>query len=95
MNSIKFDSFIELKNSKGIKIFVLLLEDEYSYLNDHNNWLWHVSCDVYMVRLSLDEFSMLDMGKHPKVLITNNGKEVYTHNGIVLYEQLKKVLGSI
>ena len=93
--NINFDSFIELKNNSGIKMFVLLLGNECLYLNDRNNWLWHISCNVYIVRLSQEEFSMLDIGRHPKILITNNGKEVYTHDGVMPYEQLKKVLNDI
>lgn len=67
-----------------MKVYVFVLGDEHPALNLDSYWLYHmnVKAEVYTVRLKLEEFAVLDIGVHPKVLIVNEGKELAEYNGI-------------
>lgn len=87
MVALSFDEFLESKNS-GRAYYICLLEDELSYLDGEYNLLSSAPFNTYLVTLNEEEFNMLHIGKHPKILLYDNGKEIWSHNGIPEYEVL-------
>ena len=86
-----FDDFLNLKEG-AFRVFVFLLGDEYPSLNMENHWLFHNSLNVSIVRLNEDEFRMLDIARHPKIMVTNLGKELLQIDGIPDPETFEKKL---
>lgn len=92
---LDFDKFMELKNTSKLKAFVFLLNNEYPYLNETTTWLDSVGCPVYVVRLTKQEFHMLDIGKHPKIVFFKKGKEILECEGTPNLRVLKTELNKI
>ena len=95
IRNIEFDEFLNVKTQPGLRIFIFLLLDEFGYINSEYNWLNYLSEDVFLVRLNIEEFSILDIGVHPKVIIINNDKEIAQFNGIPYMENLQDTLKDI
>ena len=57
-----------------------------------NHWILSFGQPVFVLRASLSDFEVLEIGVHPKVLIFENGKEIGDFDGIPTYRQLKAVL---
>lgn len=83
--------FTEL-SKEGLQIGVLLLGDEFKFLNEEGSWLTEFPVPVHIARLTLQEFRELDIGKHPKLLIYKNGREVLNHDGMPEYEALHRIV---
>lgn len=80
---LDFDEYLEKKEERGVAAFIFLLGEEYRYLSETEYWTNHSPGEtVYTVRLTEDEFHSLDIGKHPKTFIYNNGKEHKIYDGI-------------
>lgn len=86
---VTFDDFLNLKE-KSLRVFVFALEDKIPSLDFETHWIYHLNCDVHLVRCSVDDFKMLDMGIYPKVMICSRGKELSVFNGIPELETLQK-----
>lgn len=93
--NLGFDDFLTLKEKSGIKIFVFFLDNEYKELTDNpSGMLKHIQHELFCIRLNSEEFRMLDIGKHPKVLVYKNGKEIFSINGIPAYAEFLDKLGT-
>ena len=90
--SMSFDTFMEAKNAKGISAFIFLLDQEYSHLDSASSWIHYSQHNIRIVRLSEDEFRMLDIGVHPKVIVYRNGRETKELNGIPSLPKLRSLL---
>jgi len=80
--SIGFDEFMTAKEDKGVNIFFFLLDNEYSHLDNESSWIRYSNVSIRLVRLNKDEFRMLDVGLHPKIIFFRNGREFKEINGI-------------
>jgi hypothetical protein len=89
------DRFLELKENKVSQTFIFLLEEEASWLDEETCWVHHLRSPVHLIRLSDEEFKILDIGVHPKTVITKAGKEIQTFNGVPRVQVLKKILSSL
>ena len=90
--SIGFDGFMKAKEAKGVNIFIFLLHDEFSYLDSESSWIRYVQEHVQVVRLSEEEFTMLDIGVHPKIIFFRNGREFKELNGIPPVNKFRNLL---
>lgn len=90
--SIGFDEFMEAKNTKGISAFIFLLGKEYSHLDSESSWVHYSNFNIHVVRLSEEEFGMLDIGIHPKIIIYRDGRESKELNGIPPLPKLRSIL---
>ena len=93
--SINFDQFMEQKDRKGLTLYIFLLGDEYSHLDNDSSWVHYFDIRTCLVRLTVDEFKMLDIGVHPKIIAFRDGKEVKEFNGIPPLQKLKKLFSKI
>jgi autonomous glycyl radical cofactor GrcA len=82
-NVVDLEEYLKLKEKKILTVFIFLLDDEYPHLEMNTSWLHYVKEQVYLVRLSEDEFRMLDIGVHPKIIVFHGGKELKEYNGII------------
>lgn len=89
---VNFDRFVELKQRPGLRVFVFLLGNEYPYMDSDSNWIRFLKEEVYVVRLTEEEFQILDIGVHPKIFFFLDGKEVFEHNGIPNFQTMKDLL---
>ena len=87
---MNFDSFLQEKEGKGILIFMICLEDEFPFLDADDHWIHHLHFRTHIVRLTEDEMLTLDFGRHPKVYVTKNGKEVGYLNGMPECHEFQK-----
>lgn len=83
VNVVDMDGFLSLKESDILKVFIFLLGDECPHLNNDSSWIHYVKENVYLVRLAHEEFKMLDIGVHPKVIVYRKGKELKEYNGVI------------
>jgi hypothetical protein len=82
VRNITLEQYLVLKEKKNFNLFIFLLDNEYSYLNNEATWLHTLHMPVYLVRMNDEEFHMMDFGVHPKVLGTKKGKEILEVNGL-------------
>lgn len=82
MDVLDFDNFLIQKDGPKKSVFILVLKDNFNYLLDGTHWLKSLRIPVNIVSLTEDEFNMLGVGKYPKVLVYQNGKELNQFNGI-------------
>jgi hypothetical protein len=75
------DDFLSQKEGP-LRVFVFLLNDEYKIVDLDNHWFNHSLYHTTVIRLTEEEFHMLDMARHPKILVTKHGKELFQINGI-------------
>lgn len=87
MEILNFDQLVEKKGDRGMHVFVLCLDNESSFLNDESHWIHNSAYSVQVARLSESEFNILDMGKHPKLWVLENGEEKLQINGIPTYNE--------
>jgi len=96
MQEIGFDAYVDEIGKPGVGIFVLLLEDEYAYLGaQDSHWLNHTNERTFVVRLSVDDFKILDYGVHPMFQFYLNGKEFRSLRGVISLDTFSKVLKDI
>lgn len=93
--SIGFDEFMEVKGSKGLNVFIFLENDEYSHLDNESSWVHYFNVRIRLVRLSLDEFKMLDIGVHPKIIFFRDGREFKEMNGIPSVTKFRSILNKM
>jgi len=86
-NYLDFEGFLETKNRERA-FFVCLMDGEKPYLENSTHWMHHSPFKIHLVRMSKDEFNMLHIGVHPKVILYDKGREINTWNGIPDYETL-------
>jgi len=89
MQVINLDQYFELKEKKVIQLFIFFLNSEYPHLNTSSTWLHSLKYPSYIVRMNNEEFDMMDMAIHPKILCTKGGKELFEINGIPTLNYLK------
>lgn len=89
-----FDDYLSLCND-SLRVFIFVLGDELQNLDLETHWVRHLNVSVFVIRLSEEEFRILDFGVHPKVMIMKNGKEVRQFNGIPRPNELTKILREI
>jgi len=82
LNVVDLDGFLKFKENKTYTVFIFLLGDEYPHLNNDSSWINYVKERIYLVRLQEEEFAMLDIGIHPKVIVFHGGKELKEYSGI-------------
>jgi len=87
--SISLSQYLNLKEKKLLQVFIFLLDNEYSYLNNDTTWLYTMQLPIYLVRMSEDEFHTMDFAIHPKVIGTKCGKEVLEMNGLPSIKYLR------
>ena len=94
--TIDVDEFLKLKEKPTLTVFIFLLDDECSYLEYDTSWLNYFGKPIYLVRMNEDDFHMMDIAIHPKIIITRSGKEISEINGLpkmeVLRDHLQKFL---
>lgn len=94
--SINVDEFLKLKEKQMLTVFIFLLKNEFSYLEYDTSWLNYFGKPIYLVRMDENEFHMMDIAIHPKILITRRGKELCELNGLpkmeVLRDKIQKYL---
>lgn len=73
---LNFDQFCDTFTGQGIRVFILLLEEECPFLNNSIHWVHNTSFDIWVVRLTKDDFATFDTGVHPKTLFFYNGHEI-------------------
>ena len=82
MDVLDFDKFLTEKDGPKKSVFILVLKGNFDYLLDGTHWLKSLRVPVKVVSLTEDEFNMLGVGKYPKVLVYQAGKELNQFNGI-------------
>lgn len=87
MSILGFEEFIDRKNLEKA-FFICLMDGECQYLDSDIHWVHHAPFKVHLVRMSKDEFNMLHIGIHPKVIQYDHGRELKSWNGIPNYEDL-------
>lgn len=92
MDNISIDTFMELKKRKTTQVFIFLLKGESSWLDQSTSWINHIRFPVHMIRMTEEGFKTLDIGVHPKVVITKDGNEVKTLSGIPGMADLNEIL---
>jgi len=90
--SIGFDEFMKLKAGKGLRIFIFLEGNESSHLDSESSWVRYFNVQIRLVRLNLDEFKMLDIGVHPKIIFFRDGREFKELNGIPSVTKFRSIL---
>jgi hypothetical protein len=95
MQTLNFDQLIEKKNGRGRQVFILCLGEEHAYLNDETHWIHNSTYGVSVVRLTESEFNVLDMGRHPKIWVLEDGEEKLQINGIPTYTEFLSRLKGI
>ena len=93
--SIGFDEFMKVKENKGLNIFIFLEGNEHSHLNNESSWVHYFDVCIRLVRLSLDEFKMLDIGVHPKIIFFSDGREFKEINGILSITKFRSILNKM
>ena len=91
---IDLDQYLLLKEKDIVQVFIFLLEEEYSHLNDNTSLFYDFSYPVYLVRMTEDEFHSMDISVHPKIFCTKKGKEFFELNGIPTAKFLKHKMKS-
>jgi hypothetical protein len=92
-NAISFEEFLDIKEQKGTSVFVLLLDNELPHLsNGEVCWLDNLHENVAVVRLTAEEFKVLDYGVHPKTLIVKDGAEMAEFRGLPSQRELTQFL---
>lgn len=81
MRRLSFDQFCEEKTTGQKRVFVLLMGDECPYLDSETHWFHHLPIQSFVVRLNVDDFHSLDIGRHPKTICTYNGNEIGAIDG--------------
>ena len=82
MDVLNFDTFLTEKDGPNKSVFILVLKGNFNYLLDDSHWVRSLRVPVKVVSLSEDEFNMLGVGKYPKVLVYQAGRELHSFNGI-------------
>jgi hypothetical protein len=90
MKTLNFEQLIDAKEESGVNVFIICKGDEHDYLNDKHHWINNSSHNIRVARLTVDEFAVLDIGKHPKVWIFEDGVEKAQINGMPTFERLAK-----
>ena len=91
--SITFEEFVDIRDEKGAQVFVFLLENEYTIFNRASYWINNFTlCPIKIVRCTLEEFKVLDIGVHPKTIIMFNGKEYALLNGLPAMAEVRQIL---
>lgn len=90
------DRYLQLKERKTPQIFVFLLgEEEHTWLDEETCWVHRLRVPCHVVRLTEDEFRILDIGVHPKTVITKGGNDVLSFSGVPHVNTLTKCLHSL
>lgn len=82
MDVLNLDEFLIEKDGPKKSVFILVLKGNFEYLLQGTHWVRSLRVPVKVVSLSEDEFNMLGVGKYPKVLVYQAGKEINQFNGI-------------
>ena len=82
MNEIGLDQYLEIKEDIDLGIVVFLLGDKYNHILSDSHWLRFTSLEVYVVKMSVEDFKSMDIGVHPKTFLIKDGKEIFEINGI-------------
>ena len=90
--TINVDEFLKLKEKPTTTVFIFLLNNEYAYLEYDTSWLNYFGSPIYLVRMNEDDFHMMDIAIHPKIIITASGKELSEINGLPKMEVLREKL---
>ena len=80
---VDLEGYLSLKESESLKVFIFLLGDEYPHYNSDSSWVHYVKENVHLVRLTHEEFKMLDIGVHPKLIVYKGGKDLKEYNGVI------------
>jgi hypothetical protein len=92
-SSSSLDEYYDFIAKRGARIAVIVLEDELPFLKESSNhWILSLGHPVFILRASLPDFEILEIGVHPKIIVFDGGDEVADFNGIPTYRQLKAVL---
>jgi len=73
-------------------VFLFLLEGECPHLDSETSWVHYSHYPTYLVRLKEHEFHMMDIGIHPKTIVTKKGRELLEVKGLLSPDSLKKEL---
>ena len=92
IRNLDFDGFADTKTQPGLRIFLFLLENEMGFVEKEFHWLNFLMEEINLVRLTKEEFNLLDIGIHPKLIITKDGNEAIHFNGLPSSEILKKLI---
>jgi hypothetical protein len=93
--TIDIDEFLKLKEKPALQVFIFLLDGELSYLEYDTSWLGYIGRPIYLVRMNEEEFRMMDMAIHPKILVTRKGRELCEMNGLPKMEVLKRKIQNL
>jgi hypothetical protein len=92
---LDFDQFMVKKEHKGPLAFVFLLNNELPHLNKPEHWLHNLREPCFVVRLNEEEFNILDIGKHPKLIFFKQGKERQYLTGLPKLAQMNEIFRSL
>lgn len=92
MNTPSLDLYLEYKARKATQIFIFLLDREALWLDEDTCWVHHLRSPCHLLRMTPEEFKMLDIGVHPKTVVTKASQEMRTFNGVPTIQQLRKTL---
>lgn len=92
---ITIDEYYEIREKNKKVIFIVLKEDEYGFLSEHGkHWLHHFYVPVYVLRLKEQDFVLLEIGVHPKVIVTHGYDDIAEFNGLPHIQEIEKILRS-
>lgn len=92
MQVLTMDQYLRLKEKGVVQIFIFLLDEEYSHLNEDSTWLQDLRYPVHLVRMCEEDFNTMDMAIHPKIFCTKSGKELFELNGLPNLKYLKLLI---
>jgi len=95
MKTIDLDQYLLLKEKAIVQVFIFLLGEEFSHLNDNTSLFYDFIHPVFLVRMSEDDFHSMDISAHPKVFCTKSGKEFFELNGIPNAKFLKHKMHNV
>lgn len=82
LTKIDLDQYLEIKEDIDKGAVVFLKEKDITNISGESSSLSIYPVPVYLVQMSDDDFSSMDIGVHPKTFLILNGKEVREYNGI-------------
>jgi hypothetical protein len=94
LNEIGLDQYLEIKEDIELGVVVFFLGGKFNHLISDSHWLCCSSLEVYIVKMTVEDFKSMDIGVHPKTFIIKEGREIFEINGIPSEDALGELYGS-
>jgi hypothetical protein len=93
MQTLGYEQYLEAWSTPGVRLFVVLLDQELPFLTEQDsNWIHHLRIPTHFVRLTEEEFKLLDYGTHPKAVLMDGSKELHSFRGVPSMSDLQRTL---